>query len=249
MASNGKSPTLAAPGLPPTYELRDRTFSPAPHDAGSLCRVRFPHHRPGRRTHHAWLTRTPAGRQRLFPLNYMARKPRSDAKLRSLPPHQREMLIRWLVDENVSVEKAVERVGQDFKVSTSASAVKNFYTTECFAQRSSEAKVFAESVAKELLEGDPAFDRVTLALVKQKAFERARAQDGSVAELATLSGIIGDSHKLALKQREVALSERRVALLEKKVAQADAADTVAKNPELSDAEKLSRYRQIFGAAG
>ena len=182
-------------------------------------------------------------------LNYMTRKPRSDAKLKSLPPQQREMLIRWLLEENLPVREAVERLEQDCNVRTSRSAVSQFYTTECFALRSSEAKSFAEAVERELLEAKPNFDRVTLALIKQKAFERALAVDGNIKELATLAGMIGDSHKLELKQREVALSERRVVLLEKKVAQADAANAVVKNPELTDAEKLLRYKEIFGAGG
>jgi hypothetical protein len=177
----------------------------------------------------------------------MARKPRSDAKLKSLPPHQREMLIRWLIEENLPVREAVERLEQDCNVRTSRSAVSQFYATECFALCSSEAKSFAEAVERDLLEAKPTFDRVTLALIKQKAFERALARNGDIKELATLAGIIGDKHKLELNQREVALSERRIALLEKKAAQADAANAVVKNPELTDADKLLRYKQIFGA--
>jgi hypothetical protein len=159
------------------------------------------------------------------------------------------MLIRWLTEENLPVREVVERLEQDFNVRCGETAVRNFYTTECFVLRSGEARAFAEAVEKELLEAEPNFDRVTLAFIKQKAFERARARDGDVKELATLAGIIGDSHKLALQQREVALSERRVALLEKKAAQVDAANAVAQDVALTDEEKLTRYKQIFGAAG
>ena len=176
----------------------------------------------------------------------MSRKPRSDAKLKSLPPNQREMLIRWLLDENLSYEKAVKRLEQDFNVRTSLRAISGFYATECFSLRSSEANDFAARVEKELLSSDPNFDKATLALIKQKTFERAYAKNGNLDELAILSGIIGDSAHLKLKERDIALKERRLALLEKKVEQADRAKGIVGDEKLSDEEKAARLRGLFG---
>jgi len=176
----------------------------------------------------------------------MSRKKRSDSKLDSLPPHQKKMLRDWLVDENMKYEVAKERLEQDFNIKTSISALSQFYSTQCFALRYSEASAFAALVEKELLTADPTFDKVTLSLVKQKAFERAVAKNGNIDELTKLAMIIGDARRIELKQREVGIAERRIALLEEKAKQADAGKAVAEDNDLSAEEKLARYRAIFG---
>ena len=112
--------------------------------------------------------------------------------------------------------------------------------------RFSEAKSFAERVEKELLTADPTFDKATLALVKQKAFERAAAKNGDIDELAKLAMIIGDSQRIMLKQREVSISERRITLLENKAALADKASAIANNKEISEEEQGRQMRALFG---
>jgi len=137
------------------------------------------------------------------------RKARSDDKLANLTPEQKAMLRSWLVDENLSYDQAKQRLHDDFNVETSKGALSKFYARDCFTLRASEARNFAEHVERELLAKDSTFDRATLALVKQKAFERAYAQNGNIAELATLAGIIGDSAKLDLKKQELQLSREK----------------------------------------
>lgn len=176
----------------------------------------------------------------------MSRKPRSDSKLDSLPEHQREMLVRWLVEENVSYDDARTRLHNDFGVETSVGALQQFYARRCFTLRASEAKHFADTVVQQALANGENFDAATLALIKQKAFERAYAKNGDIDELATLARIMGDSAKLELKQREVAIAERRIALLENKAAQADEAAGIAANPNLTPAEKEARTKAVFG---
>lgn len=134
-------------------------------------------------------------------------KPRADKKLARLPAHQKEMLRRWLVEENVSYKDAKEKLYQDFNVETSEGALSKFFAEECFTERFEQASVFADQVAEQLAaEGADKFDAATIALVKQKAFERAVAKDGSIKELALLAGIIGDTAKLQLKERELELN-------------------------------------------
>lgn len=143
----------------------------------------------------------------------MSAKPRSDSKLRSLPPHYKAELVRWLVEENMAYTAAKEKLWEKFSVRTSEGAISNFYGSECFALRSSEAKAFAEQIEAQLLKDGPEkFDAATLALVKQKAFERAYAKDGSIDELATLAKIIGDSAKAQMQAQKLALDERNFQL-------------------------------------
>jgi len=139
----------------------------------------------------------------------MARKPRSDAKLKSLPPHQRELLIRWLVDENLAYDKAKERLEEDFGVETSIGALSEFYRTECFTLRSSEAKAFAEHVVETAQQDGDKYDEATLAIIRQRAFEIAYARDGKMDDLEVLARIIGDSRKHALKERQLEFSREK----------------------------------------
>ncbi len=174
------------------------------------------------------------------------KKPRSNSKLDQLPPNQREMLIRWLTEENVSYDDAKKRLKEDFNVSTSLGALSRFYATKCFLMRAGEARAFAELVTQQAKEGGGDFDEATLALVKQRAFERAVAKDGDIDELATLAGIIGESAKLDIKRRALDQTDRRIALLERAEKERDAAKATTENPTLTDAEKMARYREIFG---
>lgn len=176
----------------------------------------------------------------------MSSKPRSDSKLAALNPTQKAQLRTWLVDENKSYAEVRDLLKDDFNLSVSIGTLARFYATDCFALRSSEAKDFAEQVAAELKQGGESFDEATLALVKQKAFERAYARNGNIEELATLAKILGDSAKLELKKRDQALAERRIALLEKKAALADQAQSITADAELSDEEKAAKMRQLFG---
>ena len=55
-----------------------------------------------------------------------------------------------------------------------------------------------------------------------------------------------EERKLAEKQKDRALDERRVALLEKKAEQADKARGITEDQPLTEAEKASRMRELFG---
>lgn len=173
-------------------------------------------------------------------------KPRSDSKLASLSPEIKAQLRTWLVDENKSYTDVQALLRDDFNVRIGITAIQRFYAKDCFSLRSTEAREFAEQVAAELANGGESFDAATLALVKQKAFERAYARDGNIEELATLAKIIGDSAKVELKKRDQQLAERRIAILEKKAAQADDAKAVTADSTLTPAQREAKLKEIFG---
>jgi hypothetical protein len=176
----------------------------------------------------------------------MSKKPRSDAKLLSMPPHYKEALIRWLTEDNLSYAEAKARLKEEYSVNTSTGALSQFYATQCFSLRYSQAREVADTVAEEMTLSPEKFDEATIALIKQKAFERAVAKDGNLDELAILAKMLHDSAKLRLKVQDQALQERRIKILEKKADMADKASAVTSDTELTDAEKLKRYKQIFG---
>lgn len=182
----------------------------------------------------------------------MARKPRSDSVLDGLPPERREQLVRWLVDENLKYPEAVQRVWEKFGVKTSVNALQRFYARKCFALRADQAREFADLVVEQAGQDPEKFDQATMALIRQKAFERVYARDGSPADLALVAGILGDSAKLELKRQELALSFERLKLQQLDAAKAALAHVkelreIASDSTTSDAEKLERARlRLFG---
>jgi hypothetical protein len=173
-------------------------------------------------------------------------KPRSDNKLAALPGPQKQQLRTWLIDENKSYEEARELLRQLFDVRTSTGALSKFYRTDCFTLRTSEAKSFAEEAVKAGRAAVANLDEATELIIRQRAFEQAYARNGDLDALAVLSKILGDRKKLELKAADQALTERRVRLLEKKAAQADRAEAITGNKELTDAEKAAQMRALFG---
>lgn len=173
------------------------------------------------------------------------KKPRSDSKLKTLPPHQREALIRWLAEENLSYLDAKKRLHEDFNVKTSIGALANFYATCCWQRSSSHAREIADMVAAAAKGTNEAYDDATLALIKERAFILARTQNSDTKELTRLASILGESAKLRIKERDLALKERRLALLEKKAKQADEASGVMHDKTLTDEQRAKRMRQIF----
>jgi len=174
------------------------------------------------------------------------KKPRSDAKLKSLPPHQRDTLIRWLTEENLSYDQARERLYQDFSIKTSTGALSQFYASSCFTLRYSQAREIADTVAESMKASPDQFDQATISLIRQKAFERAVSKDGNLDELTLLAKMLHDSRKLQLKEKDQSLQERRIAILEQKAAQADTATRIVKDAELTEEEKAKRLKSLFG---
>ena len=182
----------------------------------------------------------------------MSRKPRSDSPLDSLPASAKAQLREWLLDENLKYPEVVALVREKLGVTTSKTALQRYYALRLWSQQSTQASEFADHVAAQAAADPAKYDEATLALVRQKAFERAYARTGDVKELSLLAGILGDSAKLELKRQELDLSRERL-----KVQQLDAAKAalahvkelraIAGDATASDAEKLERARvRLFG---
>jgi hypothetical protein len=142
----------------------------------------------------------------------MSRKPRSDSPLDSLPASAKAQLREWLLDENLKYPEVVALVREKLGVTTSKTALQRYYALRLWSQQSSQASEFADLVVAQAAADPAKYDEATLALVRQKAFERAYARSGDVKELALLAGILGDSAALELKRKELALREDQQAL-------------------------------------
>lgn len=170
-------------------------------------------------------------------------KPRSDSKIAKLTPELRAEIVRRLSEENQSFKDVAAWLKEDGHA-ISATALHDWYSIHSWRESAASARGVAEQVRTDAAaSGD--YDAATLALVKERAYILARTKGANVKDLAVLAGIVGDSAKLAIKQREVGLAERRIVLLEKKAAQADAAQGLADDDTLTDEQRTAKLRQIF----
>lgn len=173
----------------------------------------------------------------------MPKKPRSDSKLASLPLEQREQLVSWLVEENLSYQDAVERVEEEFGVSTSAGAMSAFYSTACWQVKIEKSRELADSLG-DAGETDE-FEAQAMKAVRQKFFELSLNSQVNLKDLKALAKIIGDSKTLEIRLKDLEIKERRIELLEKKAAMADKAKDIM-NSQLTEEDKALEMRQLFG---
>ncbi len=170
------------------------------------------------------------------------RKPRSDAKLLSLPIEQQEQIAAWLTIENRSYAEVVKACQEQFGMKVSTGALVNFYQTFAAPMQKARSAEFADEFAK-LLGGD--YDKASLERARQLAFEAMMSPRPDIGTAKALLKVIGDSAKIAIQQERLSLDARKVALLEQKAAQADAAKGVLQDKTLSDEERNQRMRSIF----
>jgi hypothetical protein len=174
-------------------------------------------------------------------------KARSDSVLDSLPSNQRETLERWLLEENLSIDAALDRLRLDFGVRSSRSAVGRFSQN---AQQRRLLDKIAVNAGKaneisEAFEKNPApVPQAVVKLVTQLAFEEITKGNQLDKEfIVKLTKLAVDS---GLKAKKLELDERKVALLEAKAKQAEEAEKALGDSDLTPEQKQQRLRQIFG---
>jgi hypothetical protein len=148
------------------------------------------------------------------------RKTRSDSVLDGLPENQRAAIERWLVDENLSLKDARERVFQDFGVRCSPTAFSQF-AARCRQSRMLRQIAESSSAAKAVTDQfrndpDTSFEAL-LGLVGQAAFEMKMS--GKQLDLGTLKDLaeimaLGlkvktDTKKIQQKDQQLNLAERK----------------------------------------
>ncbi len=171
------------------------------------------------------------------------RKPRSDAKLLSLPIEQQEQVAAWLTIENRSYAEVVKACQEQFGLKVSTGALVHFYQTFAAPMQKARSAEFADEFAK-LLGGD--YDKASLERARQLAFEAMMSPRPDIGTAKALLKVIGDSAKISIQKERLSLDARKVALLEQKAAQADAAKAVTQNNTLTPQERDAKLKEIFG---
>jgi hypothetical protein len=137
----------------------------------------------------------------------MKKKPRSDSKLDSLPPKQREELSRWLTEENVSYEEARKRVGARFGVLVSSdSTFSDFYHSVALPWKYARARNFAGEMAA-LQDGQ--FKPAILKRLEQLSFELASSNHVDVKTLKVFFKMLTDSEKVELQKGSLKLAVQK----------------------------------------
>jgi len=167
----------------------------------------------------------------------MSRKPRTDSKLKTLPPQAQAQLFEML--RAMPYRKAVELVHEHFGVATSIGALSEFFSWYPLSRQLEQSAEFAEKI-EEALKTNPALqlDASKISAVAQVAFE-AHALETQNSDLYI------ELAKLRIKREEGEREERRIKILEAKAAKADEAAKVESDETLTEEEKAKRMRQIF----
>jgi hypothetical protein len=171
------------------------------------------------------------------------RKPRSDSKLLNLPQAKKDQILDW-IEEGQSYASVLQLIAGELGIRSSSGALSGFYQQE-MPKRLTLRRVDALHVASEIVaeaKKRPAqFNEATTEKIAQTAFELAISPQSSPKVVKTFFDLV-------LKSREQDLDARRVALMEQRAAQAEKAQGVMSDSKLTESEKQTRLRQIFGAA-
>lgn len=189
----------------------------------------------------------------------MSRKTPSTSVIDGLPANQREVIDRWLFEENVSFKDAATRLYQDFGVRSSESALGRYWQRrqqQRMLDRIATTAATVNRVEEEFGRNPANTFSAVMGLIQQLALREAIKGEKEVkfdvlSDLASLAlshqGGLLKAQAEARKERELALKKEKLELELRKYQ-----DVVAKasgtlgDSKLSDAEKQVRLRQIFG---
>lgn len=166
------------------------------------------------------------------------RKPRGDARLKTLPEGEQAALWEYLREH--TIEAAVEWL-RGRGVRTSRGSVSEFYAWYGVREvlRANESTVAA--LLEDLKRARPDISAEALQEAGQMFFSSLAIRQQDAAAWTRVQ-------QVGLKREEVRLARERFEALQRQAQQAQAAEQVTRDGGLSAEEKLARYRQIFGAS-
>jgi hypothetical protein len=131
------------------------------------------------------------------------KKPRSDAKLKSLPQEQQDLLSEWLTKENISYSQARLRVKKQFGISTSLASLQDFYSAVAVPWKYAQARNLAQEIA-DLKKGE--FKPALVKRIEQIAFELSVNQRVDIKALKAFVKMLTDSEKVELQKGNLRLA-------------------------------------------
>jgi hypothetical protein len=169
----------------------------------------------------------------------MAKKPRGDSKLDTLPPEKKAELIDGLVC-GWTYRQAADWLKVECGASVSGSAWTPFHERNVepiLKDIRNFAKMSALSLAKRMEEED-LFEKATILEFQENAYQLMRTPGANPEEKRKWMETL-------LKKMAGQRDGRKLAMLEAKAAQADAASGVANSSKLTEEEKAAELKRIF----
>jgi hypothetical protein len=166
------------------------------------------------------------------------KKPRGDSKLKTLPDALQEELFQRLRRTTGAKVRAWLQAAHE--LDTSEAALSEFFSWYARAGWVKQSVSIADQLKTQIAQlPQLKEDAKTVSEIAQVSFEIMAAQNRD-------SKFFLDLMRERREQARLALDERKVKILEAKAALADAAKAVAGDANLTEAEQLIRYKQIFG---
>lgn len=181
------------------------------------------------------------------------KKPRSDAKLLSLPVEQRGELTDWLLS-NVPYHRVLTMLREKFSVSTSLGALSHYWETECSAAliaRRQRAVSTADEIAEAALKKPGNFDAATIEALKQKAFELSISPGADPRDVKSLFGLVLKARDQELSEKELSLARQKFEFDAVKAALAELPELrrIAGDKSMDEDAKIRAARiRLFGSA-
>lgn len=166
------------------------------------------------------------------------KKPRGDSKLKTLPDALQEELFQRL--RRTTSAKVRAWLQATHELDTSEAALSEFYSWYARQGWVKQSVSIADQLKTEVAKlPQLKADAKTVSEIAQVSFEILAAQNRDTKFFL-------DLQRERREQSRLALDERKVKLLEAQAALANQAKAVAGDTNLTEAEQLIRYRQIFG---
>lgn len=141
-------------------------------------------------------------------------KPRSDAKLLNLLPHQQEQIVVWLTEgvgdnRDTKQEIVLEQIYQEWGVRSSKAALTHFWRKVVAPRRLRQSAQAAGAVIESAEGSGMIFEGAAREALRQKTFEILADPDTDAKTLAVFYGLMQEGQKLQLKREEVEISKAK----------------------------------------
>lgn len=165
-------------------------------------------------------------------------KPRSDSKLFTLPVADQLWIFELL--KRVSYKAAQAAISAKLNIDVSVAVLANAWqewSRKELEERVLKSKGAADDVLQ-LIDNPDQLDAALALALKQSAFEMVM-QGGDPKTIKNFCTILLNDQKLKQDDKKIALQERRLK-------QAEEAEAVVKNADLSPEDRDKRMKEIFG---
>jgi hypothetical protein len=173
------------------------------------------------------------------------RKPRPDAKLLTLSDAQQTLLCDWLLS-GMPYHKVRPLVEAQFNIKTSNAALSNFWDSVCSVElsaRRARAVKASDEVAKDIARRPGQFDKATIDLLQQRAFELASNPGVNPEEVKEIFALVLKSRDQDIREKDIDIKLRRLQLVENQMQKA--ADALRK-PDLDPGKLADEIDRILG---